>query len=96
MGVHHVADGTLQVSAGGGRHLERLGLVAGGVALLASFLFIGLTEHRALGIALGILAIVLAKTLYMKSPTDSVLEDPEERDASPRALDEDHDTTDQQ
>ncbi len=49
---------------------ELLGLVAGGAALLGAFLLIGLTEQRALGIALGILAVVLAKFLYMKSPED--------------------------
>ena len=55
----------------GGSPRELLGLVTGGAALLGAFLLIGLTEQRALGIALGILAVVLAKSLYMKSPGDS-------------------------
>ena len=55
------------MSEGAGRGAERIGLVAGAVVLLASMLFLGLSGMHGLGIAVALIAIIVAKTLYLRS-----------------------------
>jgi hypothetical protein len=50
--------------------LDSLPYLVGGGLLLAAFLFIGLTEYRGLGIALGVVAVVVARFLYAMTPVE--------------------------
>ena len=58
------------MSDSGRRFVDSLPYLVGGGLLLAAFLFIGLTEYRGLGIALGVVAVVVARFLYAMTPVE--------------------------
>ena len=53
---------------GGG---ERAALAVGGLLVLGAFLFLGLSEHKALGMALAIGAVLVARALYRRISGDA-------------------------